>query len=391
MDAEKVAEGLFAATRRYVDAEIAKALAALKPAPVDLQDVAQRAAALLPKPKDGVDGAKGLDGAPGLDGKSITAEDVEPMVARLVAKALEAAPKPRDGTDGRDGRDGASVSVEAVATLVSAEVAKAVAALPKPADGKDGAPGKDGADGKDGAPGKDGERGADGINGKDGAPGRDGSNGRDGANGKDGADAVIDVDEVVVALKRDPEAVQMLRGERGLQGLQGEPGRPGDAGRDGVNGKDGQRGIDGTSVTIEQIGDVVRQRFDTWALEFEREAEARQRHAMGLVPLPRDGTNGRDGRDGFGLDDFEVELTTPDGGRTLVLEISAGGRTSTSTLRTATPLDRGPFDAAKRYQAGDGITFGGHWWIAQKDAPAGRPGESPDWRLAVRRGKDAKE
>jgi hypothetical protein len=370
MDAEKVAEGLFAATRRYVDAEIAKALAALKPAPIDLQDIAQRAAVLIPKPADGKDGAPGADGQKGADGTSVSLEDVEPIVGRLLAKAIEAMPKPRDGSDGRDGRDGASVPVEAVATLVNAEVAKALAALPKPVDGKDG---QRGEPGKDGAPGKNGERGADGVN------------------GKDGADAVIDVEEVVQALKRDAEAVQMLRGERGAQGAQGDPGRAGDPGRDGKDGQDGARGSDGASVTIEQVADVVRQRFDTWALEFEREAEARQRHAMGLVPLPRDGTDGRDGRDGFGLEDFEVQLTTPDGGRTLVLELSAGGRTSTSTLRTASPLDRGPFDATKRYLAGDGITYGGHWWIAQKDAPQGKPGESGDWRLAVRRGKDARE
>jgi hypothetical protein len=365
MDAEKVAEGLFAATRRYVDAEIAKALAALKPAPIDLQDIAQRAAVLVPKPADGKDGAPGAEGQKGADGTSVSLEDVEPIVGRLLAKAIEAMPKPRDGSDGRDGRDGASVPVEAVATLVNAEVAKAVAALPKPVDGKDG---QRGEPGKDGAPGKDGERGADGVN------------------GKDGADAVIDVEEVVQALKRDAEAVQMLRGERGAQGAQGDPGRAGDPGRDGKDGRDGARGSDGASVTVDQVADVVRQRFDTWALEFEREAEARQRHAMGLVPLPRDGTDGRDGRDGFGLDDFEFAAELVDD-RMLHLSLSAGGREKRCVLRLPIVIDRETWRADKKYERGDAVTYGGQIYIARADTQS-RPGESGDWRLSVRRGVD---
>ena len=42
------------------------------------------------------------------------------------------------------------------------------------------------------------------------------------------------------------------------------------------------------------------------------------------------------------------------------------------------------------YAKGDGVTFGGSLFIAQTDAPAGKPEETPDWRLAVKRGREGK-
>ena len=57
-------------------------------------------------------------------------------------------------------------------------------------------------------------------------------------------------------------------------------------------------------------------------------------------------------------------------------------------LTLPVPLDRGVYLESKVYQRGDGVTFGGSWWIAQKDAPEGKPGTSPDWRLACKRGRD---
>jgi hypothetical protein len=43
------------------------------------------------------------------------------------------------------------------------------------------------------------------------------------------------------------------------------------------------------------------------------------------------------------------------------------------------------------YRKGDGVTWGGSFWIAQKDAPEGRPGLSDDWRLAVKKGRDGRD
>src|SRR5690606_41308342 len=54
-------------------------------------------------------------------------------------------------------------------------------------------------------------------------------------------------------------------------------------------------------------------------------------------------------------------------------------------------IDRGTYKATQTYETGDGITYGGQYWIAQKDGPTGKPGEpgSDGWRLAVRKGRDA--
>lgn len=42
------------------------------------------------------------------------------------------------------------------------------------------------------------------------------------------------------------------------------------------------------------------------------------------------------------------------------------------------------------YEQGDGVTFAGSFWIAQKDTSS-KPGESSDWRLAVKRGQDGRD
>ncbi|OUL98555.1 hypothetical protein [Variovorax sp. JS1663] len=66
------------------------------------------------------------------DGKSIMPEDVAPMLADLVGKAIAELPRPKDGVDGQ------SVPVEQVQRMVAEEVTKAVAAIPVPKDGEHG-------------------------------------------------------------------------------------------------------------------------------------------------------------------------------------------------------------------------------------------------------------
>ncbi len=95
------------------------------------------------------------------DGTSVTVEDVAPLVKTLVADAVAALPVPKDGAPGESVDlvaltenldtlvakhvaqiprpvDGQGVTVEDVAPLIASEVQKAVAALPVPKDGKDG-------------------------------------------------------------------------------------------------------------------------------------------------------------------------------------------------------------------------------------------------------------
>jgi hypothetical protein len=324
-------------------------------------------------------GAKGEDGAPGVDGKDgLNGKDADPELIRTeVQKAVDAIPKPKDGVDGINGKDGASVSVEDVAALVKS----AVVELPAPA------PGKDGKDGEQGSQGEPGEKGLDGADGKDGRDGIDGKSayelavehgfdgsqkewlksihGEDGANGRDGIDGKdADPDLIRAEVKNAVEAIP----------------KPQD-------GRDGRDGVDGKSFTVEEVESILENHFAKWELNFERRATDLLQKAIDRVPAPKDGKDGADGRDAFDLDD--IELLQSDDGRTITLAFRRGDVVREKSFTLDVVLDRGTFRKGDTYQKGDGVTYAGSYWIAQKKTADSPP--SDNWRLAVRRGKDGKD
>lgn len=116
----------------------------------------QKAINEIPKPENGKDGADGKsitvdDVRPLLeelvkeipqpqDGKSVTLGDVEPLLKSFVEQAVAAIPAPKDGK---------SVTVDDVLPAIEAKINEKFAEIPKPRDGKDGAPGAPGEPGKD--------------------------------------------------------------------------------------------------------------------------------------------------------------------------------------------------------------------------------------------------
>jgi hypothetical protein len=52
-------------------------------------------------------------------------------------------------------------------------------------------------------------------------------------------------------------------------------------------------------------------------------------------------------------------------------------------------IDRGVWREGQEYKAGDGVTWAGSYWIAQKDTSA-KPDSGDGFRLAVKRGRDGK-
>lgn len=146
-----------------------------------------------------------------------------------------------------------------------------------------------------------------------------------------------------------PQGQRGAKGEAGEKGERGEPGKPGPAGPPGLDGKDGQRGAK---------GEAGRNASDLVYLE-ERIAEQVDRRFK------------------------TATVTTPDGGRTLRLAFGE----VVHEIKTAVILDAGIWQEGSRYSRGDGVTFGGSFFIAQTDTAA-KPGGSEDWRLAVRRGRD---
>jgi integrin beta 3 len=236
---------------------------------------------------------------------------------------------------------------------------------PKGDPGQDGAPGRDGKDGERGEkgdPGERGERGEPGARGEKGDAGQNGERGEPGQRGEKG----------------DP-------GERGADGEAGLRGEKGDPGNDGRDGKDGAS----VDEVLKAIEPRLNESLAQWALDFERRAQGVLERAVDRIPTPKDGKDGQDGRDGLGIEDLEVHF---DGERRLKLVLTRGDRSKESTLVLPIPIDRGVFaEERKDYERGDVVTFGGSSWTAQKDAPEGVPGLSPDWRLSVKRGRDGKQ
>ncbi|GAA6121455.1 phage portal protein [Acidovorax sp. FG27] len=307
----------------------------------ELGERVQAAVAELPVPKDGEPGASvtAEDVAPMVaeqvaqqvskavqelpapkDGASITPDDVAPLLAELVAKAVAEIPTPKDGKDADPlvvaemvskavaeipkPQDGRSVTAEDVAPMVAEEVSKAVAAIPRPKDG-----------------------------------------------------------ESVPA-----EAVQKMVDEAVTKALSAV-----------AAPKDGEPGRDALQLELQPAIDLEK--------TYARGTYAR--HAGGLWRA-FEATKGLHGWECV-VEGIAALAIQQDGREfTLVAKTSSGDEVRKS-IKVAALVDRGVFKAGTDYEAGDGVTWGGSFFIAQKDAPTGHPGEpgSNGWRLAVKRGRDA--
>jgi hypothetical protein len=315
------------------------------------------------------------------DGKDADPEFVIKVVEEKVEERFAALPVPKDGRDGVDGKD---VDLAELASMVNEQVVRHIGELPIPEKGEPGPPGKDGRDGLDGGPGKDvdpefvtqlvgttvEERfaalpvpkdGRDGIDGKDGAPGAEGPPGPPGRDGNDGRDA-------------DPEQMRELIDNLYMRALaalpppeKGEPGPMGPAGKDGRDGKDAAdiagafRTHDGRGVMTLTDGRVLD---------------------LGVV-------QGKDGKDGITIEDFQPEVEY-DGLRTFTFRIQSRGRSVEWPFKVPMLIDKTVWKAETPYDKGDAVSCGGSIWVAQKDN-ASKPGQgNPDWRLAVKHGRDGR-
>lgn len=213
--------------------------------------------------------------------------------------------------------------LRSIAEMVHEYIGERLRALPSPKDGEPGEPGAPGRDGIDGKDGSPGEPGPVGPAGPQGEKGIDGAPGRDGVDGKDGA-----------------------------PGPEGPPGPAGPAGERGEKGMDGRDGRDGMPG-----------------------------------PAGKDGDPGADGRDGFSLDDFHVELGAD--GRTLSLKFARGELMIERSVRIPAMLYRGVWREGP-YEPGDVATWSGSAWHCN-EATTDKPGTSGAWRLMVKSGRDGKD
>jgi hypothetical protein len=245
--------------------------------------------------------------------------------------------------------------------------------------GPQGEPGEKGEQGMIGERGEQGEQGVDGIAGPEGLRGEKGDAGERGDKGDIGA-----VGEKGEPGLKGEVGERGLSGERGIQGERGDIGARGDRGE---KGEQGERGLDGIEIKILSDIDVNRSYpKGTYAIHEDLFMRAdRSTSAVvdgdvksaGWLPL-------------FGETDCDVTLS--EDGRTAVFTATkVSGRVIEKRLSIPAVIDRGVYKADRQYVAGDGCTWNGSFWIAQRETSSApnAPG-CEDWRLAVKRGQDGK-
>lgn len=142
---------------------------------------------------------------------------------------------------------------------------------------------------------------------------------------------------------------------------------------------------DGASVTVDDLLPAVKLAMGEWALDFERRAQDVLERAIARIPVPK---AGEDGKDGFSLENFDAALC--DDGRSVLLTFTQGDRKLERVLPFPVVIDRGFWRDGMEVAKGDGVTFGGSYWIAQTDTATKPDIGNADWRLAVKKGRDGK-
>ncbi len=322
----------------------------------------------MPIPKDG------RDGKDGDAGKSISVEDVKPLLEELFS-AIEI-PVPENGKDGRDGIDGKSVTLDEVAPLIEGAVSKIVA-----------------PEGPQGVPGEAGKS----VTVDDVKPLLEEmvaaiqipipENGKDGKDADPVEVAALIIDDVAKLIPPPADGVSVtvedvlpVIEEIVEKAVAARP-IPKD-GKDGVGlagaliGRSGEFVVTLSDGTTKDLGVIIGKDADQdEILRFIEEK-------ISEIPTPKDG------RDGFGFEDLEA---TYDGERTVALKFSRGDHVKEFSFKMPIVLDRGVYKDVREqpYEKGDGVTFGGSFWIAQKDTPEGKPQDgSKDWRLSIKKGRN---
>lgn len=185
--------------------------------------------------------------------------------------------------------------------------------------------------------------------------------------------------------------------EKGEKGDQGEPGAAGEKGEAGTvdmavvksiikdlvseipPAQDGRDGLDALDIQIlPAINDLKSYPRGVYAS-----------HNGGLWKTFKQ-TEGMDGWECIidGVADVHIEY---DGERAFQISLSkSSGICVKKDFSLPMLIDRGVYKEGQEYKKFDGVTFGGSFWISQKDNPQGKPGEAnSDFRLAVKRGRNA--
>lgn len=312
-------------------------IAQLEQRPMDIEAIAERAAALIKPPRDGKD-------APPVD------EDA------LALRVAELIPKPKDGQPGKDAEP---VDLDDLAK-------RAAALIPHPAPGKDAEP----VDTKaivaeclrqiptpeDGKPGPKGDKGDPGesIKGERGEPGQNG-----------------ETPDVIEWIRVNRNGIREVIMPMIPEPIKGDPGKDGTPGKDAV--------LPDIDTMVDQ---AMHSEVNRWALDFERRAQELFQRAIDKMPVPKDG------RDALELEDLSVDH---DGDGNVTLTLKRGEFERSFNLRFPRERYKGVFKEGTEYREGDSVTFAGSQFTAMKDSPQGKPESGHDWILSVKRGRDGRD
>lgn len=166
--------------------------------------------------------------------------------------------------------------------------------------------------------------------------------------------------------------------------------------------KDGEDGQDGKSITL----DDVRPLIETAIAALPRAKDGTDGVGLAGALIDRDGElvvtltdgttknlgpiigkDGEPGKDGLGFDELAV---THDGERGFKFVLARGDQVKEFAFTLPVVLDRGVFKEGTTYCPGDGVTFGGSFWICRAET-TDKPGTSDNFRLAVKKGRDGKD
>jgi collagen type III alpha len=242
--------------------------------------------------------------------------------------------------------------------------------------GEPGIAGKDGVTGEKGEPGPQGERGEPGPAGERGEAGQQGERGEPGAIGPQGDKG-----------EPGPAGKDGATGERGEKGEPGGAGPQGERGEKGMDGRDGMEGPAGRDAAqLEILSGIDPDR------KYQRNTYATHKGGIWRSYRATDALGDDAMKAGWecivnGID-CETEEASDDGRTITRTTVYSNGKTFERVTKSVVLIYRGIWTEGKQYALGDSVTWNGSVWIAEKEAPEGRPadGVSTDWRLSVKRG-----
>lgn len=188
--------------------------------------------------------------------------------------------------------------------------------------------------------------------------------GKDGADGRDGKDCDM---EAVKALVLDTvKAIPVINGKDGADGKDGERGEKGEQGEAGAAGL----GLAGAMIDRDGALQITMTNGEV--------------KNLGLV-VGKDGTNGKDGVDGLGLDSFDLEYIEET--HEVCVKASCAGRTKELRYPAGGIRPAGYWREGTKAKAGEAWVHDGSLWIATK-ATGTKPATGDDWIIAARKGRD---